>query len=260
MNQMAVRERLRTRKQVASSPARSAPSASPGFSLSNAVPQVESRPRRVAVPTAQLQSTPITRKKAHEHIEHVRHNVEDREYDSRVQHELKEMTETEDLQDIDDDVEDLSTLYDWNALEHTHRPKSAKWFAVLAGGLTAIVAGLVLLGNLMGAITVGLLGALTYVYAQREPGTVRYRLLTEGVAFNNLLYHYRDLEAFNIIYEPGYTKTVLLRSKKTFAPLLHMEIGDTDPVAIRDILIEFLPEDQEITEPLVDIYARQLGF
>ena len=89
---------------------------------------------------------------------------------------------------------------------------------------------------------------------------MRYRILVDGVAMNNLLYHFRDLLAFNIVYEPGEVKTVILRSKRTFAPFIHMEIGDADPVAIRDILLEFLPEDQEMQEPLIDIVARRLGF
>jgi hypothetical protein len=62
------------------------------------------------------------------------------------------------------------------------------------------------------------------------------------------------------VYEPDETRTVIVRSQRRFTPLLHMEIGDADPVAIRDVLIEFLPEDQNLQEPLVDIIARRAGF
>jgi len=69
-----------------------------------------------------------------------------------------------------------------------------------------------------------------------------------------------DIESFNIIYHPGVVKNVIIRSKRRFAPLLHLEIGETDPVALRDILIEFIPEDQELEEAFADILARRLGF
>lgn len=180
--------------------------------------------------------------------------------DQRVQHELAEMQQTHDLRDIDDDVEDIATLYEWQAQEHNHQPKNPAWFMALAAGATLIVGVLALLGNLIGAVTMAAMGALTYFIAQREPKVARYRILVDGVAINTLLYHYRDLAAFNIVYEPGHTKTVILRSKRLLAPLLHMEIGDADPVAIRDILLEFLREDQEMDEPVVDIIARRLGF
>ncbi len=180
--------------------------------------------------------------------------------DERIQHELHELQETEDLREVDDDVEDVATLYEWYALEHNHQPKTPVWYAILASAITIISVGFLLFGNIIATVTIGLVGAMVYYVAQKDPQTMRYRVMTEGVAFNNMLYHYRDLDAFNIIYEPGETKTVLLRSHRTFSPLLHMEVGDADPVEIRDFLIEFVREDQDLEEPLVDIWARRLGF
>ncbi|MBI3256061.1 MAG: HXXEE domain-containing protein [Candidatus Andersenbacteria bacterium] len=191
------------------------------------------------------------------------HKVEEnlqQQRDGRVQHELAEMQQTHDLREVDDDVEDIATLYEWQAEEHTHRPKNSTWFAMFAAAITIVVGTLVFLGNFMGAVTMAFVGGLTYYVAQKKPAIFRYRILVDGIAINNFLYHFRDLAVFNIVYEPGVVKTVLLRSKRTLAPMIHMEIGEADPVAMRDILLEFLPEDQEMTEPIVDIWARRLGF
>lgn len=193
-----------------------------------------------------------------------RHRAEERlrthTRDPRVQHELKEMQATHDLRNIDDDVEDVATLFEWQAPEHTHRPKSARWFVVLAVAVTVLVGFFLFSFNFIGAVTTALIGSLLYWVAQKKPAVVRYRILVDGVAIGTLLYHFRDLAAFNIVYEPNETRTVILRSQRRFTPLLHMEIGEADPVAIRDILIEFLPEDQDLQEPLVDIMARRVGF
>ena len=181
--------------------------------------------------------------------------------DPRWQHEAKEMRATHDLDEVDDDVEKAATLLEWRALEHEHRPKSTVWFAVLAGGTTAIVGiMLFIFTNIIGAITVGLIGGLMYYIAQQKPNVTRYRIMLDGIALNNILYHWEDLAAFNVIYEPGETKTVIFRSAKRFSPYLHMEIGDADPIAIREILMEFVTEDQSIEEPIADIIARRLGF
>lgn len=180
--------------------------------------------------------------------------------DERFQHELKEMQETQDLRKIDDDVEDVATLYAWRAEEHNHQPKSPTWFMVLAVAATVLVGIFLFNFNFIGALATAFFGATLYYIAQRKPAVMHYRLMVDGVALNTTLYHYRDLMSFNIVYEPNETKTVILRSKARFAPLLHMEVGDTDPVAIRDILLEFLPEDQSLEEPLIDILARRLGF
>jgi hypothetical protein len=213
-----------------------------GFSIVKAKPKI----------TPRIQVKPL--------VERTKQQIASHAADSRFQHELKEMQETEDLRKIDDDVEDAATLFEWYAPEHTHQPKSAVWYIALAAGSTAVVAGLALFGNIIGAITIAFAAALTYRIAQHDIRTIRYRIMVDGVAMNNVLYHFRDLQRFNIVYQPGHTKTVIIHSKHHFTPLLHMEIGDADPVAIRDILLEFVPEDIELDEPLVDILARRLGF
>jgi hypothetical protein len=178
----------------------------------------------------------------------------------RFQHELKELEQVDDLRKIDDDVEDVSTLFEWKAPEHMHQVRTPQWFAVFAASITAIAVGFALLGNFIASLTIAMIGAYMFVVAQHKPSIARYRLMTEGVAINNALYHYKHLEAFNIVYEPGDVKTVILKSSRRLVPLIHMEIGDTDPVAIRDILVEFVHEDVHLEEPVIDIWARRLGF
>lgn len=253
------------------------PSVSSGIGFDHGIPTVGSKARaprqqadsvrpvhpavQVPAPKPQQMPQPVAPHRARPAITRTQQDVQRHaKADSRFQHELQEMRETDDLREVDDDVEDVSTLFQWRAVEHNHQPKSATWYMVLAASITVISVGMAFFGNIIGAITIAFVGGLVYYVAQKDPDVFRYRLMTEGVAFNDTLYHYRDLDAFNIVYEPGATKTVLLRSKRTFAPLLHMEIGEADPVHIRDILIEFVDEDQDLTEPLVDILAQRLGF
>jgi hypothetical protein len=180
-------------------------------------------------------------------------------HDERFQHELKEMQETDDLRQIDDDVEAVATLLEWRAMEHHRQPKSARWFVILAVATTIAAGIFILMANFIAVITIALAGGLLYFIAQKDPGELRYRLMVDGIAINNTLYHYKDVAAFNVVYQPPETKIVLLRSKRRLAPLLHLELGDTDPLPVRDILLEFLPEDTDLEEPIVDILARRLG-
>ena len=142
--------------------------------------------------------------KRHPHEEEARQRLEEHEGDERFQHEMREMRETHDLDEVDDDVEREATLFEWRAEEHTHRPKSPLWFAALAAG-TTIVIGLQLFffANFIGAMTIALVGGLIYYIAQQKPATMRYRIMVDGVAFNNILFHYQDLNSFNVVYEIG---------------------------------------------------------
>lgn len=254
MNQTTTRERVKKAVEV---PQMVSPGA---VRLEN----VATRPRQKQVRRSAVGApgtVPITRPQdAQRRRLETQRRIAYRQKDTRVQRELREMQKTHDLREVDDDVEALATLFEWHAPEHVHRPKSRMWFMILAAATTVVSVGFALTGNIMATITIALAGSLTYYIAQQPIKTVRYRIMADGIAFNNTLYHYQDLEAFNIIYKPGETKTVLVRSARPFAPLLHMEIGDTDPVDIRDLLLEFVAEDFDLTEPLVDIYARRLGF
>lgn len=222
-------------------------------------PAAPARNRPVSRPLTPEERRRLMRRRQ---VEQVRERVADHQQtDRRFQHELRELRQTHDLRQVDDDVEDISTIYAWHAQEYDHKPKTALWYTTYAAALTVLCLGFALTGNLMATLSIGVIGAFVYYLVQQEAPTIHYRLMTEGVAFNDVIYHYQDLQAFNVIYEPGETQTVILRSKRALSPLLHMEIGDeADPVVIRDILLEFVPEDQELYEPLTDVFARRLGF
>lgn len=151
-------------------------------------------------------------------------------------------------------------LYEWTASEHVHQVKSNQWYAAYIATGLLVVGAFVLLGSYLAALSLALIFILLFYIARREPALVRYRLMAEGVAINTVLYPYQNLTAFNVIYEPGGTKVVLLRPKRRLMPFIYLEVGDADPVTIRDILLEFVLEDQELQEPFSDILARRLGF
>ncbi|MEO6077193.1 MAG: hypothetical protein ABIP54_00200, partial [Candidatus Andersenbacteria bacterium] len=137
--------------------------------------------------------------------------------------------------------------------------RNPQWFAVFAGVIALICIGFIFVGNFIASLTIAMIGGYMFIVAQHKPSLVRYRLLTEGVALNTTLYHYKDIQSFNIVYEPGDVKTVILKSSKRLLPLIHMEIGNADPVAIREVLVQFVAEDVHLEEPIIDIWARRLG-
>lgn len=189
----------------------------------------------------------------------VEKKLERRAVESHFQEERQKMQTTTDLARVDDQVEDVATLLEWHAREHGYAPRGAKWFMTLAAGVAAVAGVMLFLGNVLGAVAVGCMGMLIYVLAQREPAQVRYRIMVDGVAINDRLYPYRELQAFNIIYVPGQVKTVLLRSTSKILPLVQMELGDANPLQVREQLLEFLPEDFDLEEPLVDVIGRRFG-
>ena len=167
---------------------------------------------------------------------------------------------TTDLTQVDDEIEAAATMLEWRAPEHVHRPKGWWWYSGFGVVVVTLVVVFFLINNPLASI-VTLMGASLVLYLSwKDPKDIRYRLMVEGVAIDNLLYPYKELDSFNIIYELGDVKVVLIRGRRLMTPLLRLEIHDADPVAIRDILLEFLPEDDGLEEPFPDVLARRLGW
>jgi len=189
-----------------------------------------------------------------------RQGLKAHESDARFQGEREEMLNERDLNKIDDDVEAEATLIEWQADEHIHKPKGTSWY-IGAVVVAVVLAGVFwFLGNYFGIAVVVVGMILLFFVFSRGSTRQRYRLMVDGVAINNRLYHYKYLDAFNIIYEPGDVKVLLIKSKKTLVPLLALELGSVNPIEVRNVLLEFLREDLEIEEPLADVLARRLGF
>lgn len=74
---------------------------------------------------------------------------------------------------------------------------------------------------------------------------------------NREIYEFNNMHSFWIFYEPPHIKLLSLHMKGKFVPYIHMPIHEEDPVKIREILLDFIPEVQhEMT--LVDTLERLL--
>ncbi len=80
-----------------------------------------------------------------------------------------------------------------------------------------------------------------------------------GIKTNDFLHRYGELKSFWIEYDPTLgIKELSLQTKKWYLPYVKIPIDEQNPVQLRLILLEFLPE-VEHKDTLVEILARKLG-
>ena len=134
-------------------------------------------------------------------------------------------------------------VFTWDAPEYEYIEKHPKWYWVMGIGLLAIIVYAIITNSILMAITFILIGMLGYIYAERAPKIIRMEINPEGVAADKIMYEYDDLKSFWIFYEveEGF-KVLSLHSKKTFLPHIHIPIGDANPILIREVLLNYLPE------------------
>lgn len=154
-----------------------------------------------------------------------------------------------------------STLYEFAARDQ----KNDFNMPILAAlGLVdvALIAYFIYSENYIGAflfLMVGFTVFLTIFNRKRiDPKEIKCKIKTQGIQMDNILYPYENLKSFWIFYEPPYHQELSIRSKKTFMNYIKIPLSDEDPVKIREILLEFLPERKQ-EEALVDTFARNIG-
>ena len=125
---------------------------------------------------------------------------------------------------------------------------------LLLGGVTAAI-----FSNFLFALLLLIAGGLMVGHARRAPREISVAITGRGIRIAERLYPFDNLESFWILYDPPLFRDLLLRSRKTFTPIIRVPLGDLDPLPLRKILLRFLREAEE--EPsLTDIVAKHLGF
>lgn len=94
-----------------------------------------------------------------------------------------------------------------------------------------------------------IIALIFYIIGERkEPLTMQVFLTEDGVLLHGKFIPYEDFDDFYIIYYPPEIKNLYLQPKNTFKPLITLPLENESPVAIRSILLQYLPEDLEKEE------------
>lgn len=96
------------------------------------------------------------------------------------------------------------------------------------------------------------------LYANKKPTNSRIEVGPVGVRIDDQLYHYQELKSFWLDYNPGGPKELSLEAKKWYLPYVKVSIEDTNPLEIRSLMINFVPE-REHESSLIDHIGKKLG-
>jgi hypothetical protein len=153
--------------------------------------------------------------------------------------------------------ENAEELFCWSGPEYEMNPKSTQWYALSGGALTLIVAYALYTNSPIMAITFILIGVVGYLYVSREPRTVTFTVTDKGVSIGDELYEFDSMRSFWIFYEPKGEKYVSFLMKGTVVPFVHLPLHDTDPIELREVLLNHIDEVKQ-QQTLADTIERFL--
>ena len=150
-------------------------------------------------------------------------------------------------------------LFFWET--HEFDFSAEKGMFLLVSGIVLIAGGVavVFFGSFLFALFLIIAGGLTAFYSFQYPRGLRVLVTSRGIVVGQRLYEFDELESFWIFYHPPLYRDLCLVSRKTFMPAIRAPLGDADPVALRDVLIRFLPEKRQ-EESVIDIIGKRIGF
>lgn len=148
----------------------------------------------------------------------------------------------------------------WQAPEFIYYEKSRTWYLVVVIIFAALITFAIFSQSFLMGIAFFVAGAIFYLYAQKKPTTMDISITDRGIQYHDRLFPYEDLRGFWITYEPPYSKLLSVGTKYLTIPKLSIILTDQDPVELRKILIEELPEDEKLEEGAVDHFTRRIKF
>lgn len=145
----------------------------------------------------------------------------------------------------------------WMLKEYESEPRHKRWFIFMG-----VVSGLCLLyamftGNFMFVTVLLLFAVIMFLQSHSDAPDVRFEIGELGILIGNRLYLYNELTAFYLIYQPPEVKTLYIETKSAVRPTLRIPLSDQNPLEIREVLSQFLPEDfEKEEEPISDRFGR----
>ncbi|MDP3763749.1 MAG: hypothetical protein Q8Q92_03845 [bacterium] len=148
---------------------------------------------------------------------------------------------------------------EWDAHEYEHKERSQDWFWAVGIVSVSLTIAAIILGNIILGILI-LISAFTLsLFANRPPNTLRVIVDEKGIIKGRVRYPYSTLESFWIDTEHPHKK-IILRSEKTFMPLIIVPLGDeADIEQLHENISQFLPEEFH-SLPFVERILEYLGF
>jgi hypothetical protein len=156
-------------------------------------------------------------------------------------------------------VDSSKELMGWNYPEFDNTARSNAWY--LWYGIIAsffIVLG-VLTDNFLFSIIIILATLIVFLRNWRRPGQIHFAVLPQGIQVGRTLYPMKDIKEFWIVYQPQVVEMLYFEFNSAWRPLLAIPLQGNNPLQIRELLLEYLPENLEKDEePTADAIARIL--
>ncbi len=149
-------------------------------------------------------------------------------------------------------------LISWKAPTHVYREKNSDWFWSVGIITLALAVVCFIFGQVMTGVFI-IVAAIALVLHASKPAKIVYHEINDrGLVVDDVLYPFLSLDSFWIAHDviPG---KILIRSRKTFMPMIVILIDEVDPEVVREVLLKYIAETEHHQQFLHHV-LEMLGF
>lgn len=151
------------------------------------------------------------------------------------------------------------SLVSWEFPEYVHPERGRAWYLSFAAIVLIVIVTSALTANYTFVFIVAIAAFIYLVRMRRKPPFVPFTVYEDGIQVSNRFYRWDDFKEFMIMYRPPEIKKLFLEFKSNIRPALDVSLENQNPLRIRSLLSDYLPENiQREEEPLADQWSRFL--
>ena len=154
-------------------------------------------------------------------------------------------------------INNENVIISWIVPEYETYDRSKSWYII-----ASIVAIIVLIhalwtANFLFVVIIVLASTVIILNDSGKPEDIGFAIVDEGLIIGTKFIDYDELKNFSIIYKPHQDiKKLYFEFHNIIRPRLSIQLGNINPLKIRDILLNYLQEDLEReSEP----FSERLG-
>jgi len=153
----------------------------------------------------------------------------------------------------------IEALISWDAPTHIYTEKNSDWYWSVGIITLAIAAVCFIFAQIITGIFVILAAVALVLHASKRPKVVHHEINDRGVVVDDILYPFLSLNSFWIPHDQQGPAKLLMRSRKTFMPLIIILIEEVDPEKVREVLLKYIAETEHHQQFLHHV-LEGLGF
>jgi len=146
----------------------------------------------------------------------------------------------------------------WRAHAQEKHERSNQWYIIFGLVFLGLVAFAVFIDhNVLTLITFVVMFAVVLLFTLQPTSVITYQITPSGIHIGSTEFSYKIIKSFWIVYTPG-VKTLNFETTAYLNNTITAQLGDQDPVEVKLVLDQYIPEDLDRGESATQTLARKL--